>query len=168
MLSAAPQGFSILMDAAEVEAVFTIVAENFPRYVNSWLVQSATITKEEMAGQVNQGVGALMGGGIQNNIDAIYNSAEGSVMVKPNKNVPYADSLETGSDPHYVPHGPDSSLAQWAELKGLNVFAIAATIAKIGTRPHPFVAPTYDVVKGPVAALFGDGVAVYLSAMGVL
>lgn len=159
--------FIITMDAEQVEAAMTAAAERFPRYVNSWLVQAGTLTREEMASRVNEGIGAMSGQGIKHNIDADLDEATQSVMVKPNSNVPYADALELGSAPHRPPTFADSSLAQWCDMKGLNVYAIAATIAKVGTKPHPFIEPTYRVVVGPIARLFSDGVPVFLSQMGV-
>lgn len=158
--------FEIYMDAVKLEAVLTRTAEQFPRYINSWLVQSATLTKEEMASRVDEGVGAWYGQGIKNNIDAKYDEVAMTAFVRPNDQVPYADGLETGTAPHRPPAGPDSALAQWCEMKGLNVWAIASIIARDGTKPHPFIAPAYDAVKGPIAALFEGGVGVFLNQMG--
>jgi hypothetical protein len=167
-MSSGTVGFTITMDAASVEKVLTATAERFPRYVNSWLVQAGTITKEEMASKVNEGIGAAYGQGVKNNIDATYDEVAQTVMVKPNSNVPYADALETGSRPHWPDMNPDGARAQWCELKGLSLWAIGATIAKVGTKPHPFIEPTYNVVKGPIARLFQDGVAAFVDHMGIL
>ncbi|MEA9986252.1 hypothetical protein [Subtercola sp. RTI3] len=166
-----PKGitYSIVANATDVETALGELAALFPRYVNAWLIEAANMTKGEMKSKVNQGVGASMGQGIANNIDIEYNTATQSAVVAPNKSVAsYALPLETGSAPHRPPSGPDSSLAQWCEMKGLNVFAVAATIARDGTKPHPFVAPTFRVVEGPIKALFSNGVAMFLDMRGAL
>jgi hypothetical protein len=165
-MSSAGIQYEIIMDAAAMEKVMLETASYFPRYINSWLVQSAIIAKEEMASRVSEGVGANYGQGIKNNIDATYDRVAMTAMVKPNRNVPYADGLETGTKPHRPPAGPDSSLAQWAELKGLNVWAVAKSIERNGTKAHPYIGPAYDVVKEPITALFTEGVKTYLMRMG--
>jgi hypothetical protein len=158
--------YEIIMDAAASEKVMLETASYFPRYINSWLVQSAIKAKEEMASRVNEGVGAAYGQGIKNNIGVDYDPVAMTALVKPNSNVPYADGLETGTRPHRPPAGPDSSLAQWCEMKGLNVWAVAKSIERNGTKPHPFIGPAYDAVKRPIAALFTEGVNTYLLRMG--
>jgi HK97 gp10 family phage protein len=157
--------FDIRMNSTAVEAALTEAAAAFPMYVNSWLVKAATLTKEEMESRVNQGIGAAMGQGIKNNITATY--GPGNVFVGPNSNVPYAIYLEKGTEPHRPPMHADSALAQWCEMKGLNIYAIAQSIAKKGTKAHPFVEPTYEVVKDPVEALFEGGVAQFVAKIGV-
>ncbi|MGO4470337.1 hypothetical protein AB4Y95_00160 [Arthrobacter sp. M-10] len=154
--------YEIVMDAVEVEAVLTETATLFPRYINSWLVESANLTKEEMASKVSRGVGATMGQGIANNIGIDYNVADMSATIKPTDQVPYADGVETGTRPHMPPAGPDSSLAQWCELHGLNVWAVAMSIKRKGTKPHPFVEPTYQVVIPQVTERFTSGVSAFL------
>jgi hypothetical protein len=158
--------FSIIMDSTAVEATFTRTAVQFPDYVNLWLVQASILTKEEMSARVNQGVGAAYGSGIKNNIDFTIDPAATSSFVGPNKSVPYAQFLETGTRPHKVSTNPEGSLAQWCELKGLNLYAVARSIELNGTKAHPFVRPTYDAVTGPVSRLFERGVAIYLDQMG--
>lgn len=166
MVSTQSVKFEIYMDAVDLELVLARTAEHFPRYINSWLVQTSNLAKEEMSSRVNEGVGAAYEQGIKNNIEAKIDAAAMTAFIRPNDQVPYADGLETGTRPHRPPAGPDSTLAQWCEMKGLNVWAIAHIIAREGTKPHPFIGPAYEAVKGPIAAMFEEGVAVFLNQMG--
>lgn len=47
----------------------------------------------------------------------------------------YGDYIETGTKPHYAPM---SALKKWAKRKGLNPWAVQQSIAKKGTKPHPW------------------------------
>lgn len=160
--------YSIIMDADTYEEQLLATAEQFPAFINSWLVQSATLTKAEMSSRVNEGVGAEYGQGIKNNIDVDYDPENMTAVVAPNSSVPYALGLETGTKPHRPPTAEDGALAQWCELKGLNVYAVAAIIAKEGTKPHPFVQPTLLAVTDPIKQIFAEGVPVFLAQRGWL
>jgi hypothetical protein len=158
--------YSIVMDAAQVEAELTAMGGTLPRYINSWLVESAIMTKELMEKNAPVGVAGLMGGGLSNNIGVTYTAME-SAEIKPTDQVPYADAVETGSQPHIPPAGPDSALAQWCELKGLNVWAVAKSIARKGTKPHPYIEPTYQAIKPQVTELFTRGIGQYIEGLGI-
>lgn len=63
---------------------------------------------------------------------------------------PYAEPLEKGSRPHWTSIKPGTSLYKWAKHKGFDaggMRALQISIATKGTKPHPFVKPTYDVMK---------------------
>jgi hypothetical protein len=60
--------------------------------------------------------------------------------------VPYADAVETGSKPHWVPLSAiedGQPLGDWAKLKGIDPAILRFSIAKKGTKAHPFIQPTY-------------------------
>lgn len=160
-------GFTIIMDAAQVETVLAKTALEFPSYVNSWLVETATLTKEEMESRAPVGVAGLIGQGISHNIGTTYNSVEGTAFIGPTDQVPYADGVELGTSPHMPPTDPDGSLAQWCELHDLNVWAVAKSISRKGTKPHPFVQPTYEVVAPIVAERFTKGVTRFLEGRAI-
>ncbi len=157
--------YEIFMEAAEVERVLGETATMFPRYINSWLVEASNLVKEEMSSKAPEGVAGVNGQGLKNNIGIEFKPAEMSAEIKPNSSIPYADAVETGSRPHMPPAGPDSALAQWCEMKGLNVWAVAKSIATKGTQPHPYIEPTYQSTKLPVAERFSLGVTQYLERM---
>jgi len=62
----------------------------------------------------------------------------------------YAEPVEYGSRAHYVSVAEGTPLRAWAKLKGINPYALQASIAKKGTKPHPFVEPTYRKMKPKV------------------
>jgi hypothetical protein len=159
--------YEIIMDAAQVETMLARTAEAFPGYIDAWLHESAVLTQAEMSANAPEGVAGLMGQGLKNNIGIDYNLAEGSAEIKPTDQVPYADAVETGSRPHRPPAGPDSALAQWCELKGLNVWAVAKSIERKGTQPHPYIEPTYQTIKPQVSELFSKGVGQYLARVSL-
>jgi hypothetical protein len=159
--------YEIIMDAAQVELMLARAGERFPLHVRSWLIESAVLTKEEMSANAPEGVAALYGQGLKNNIGIEYKLLEGSAEIKPTNQVPYADAVETGSQPHIPPAGPDSALAQWCELKGLNVWAVAKSIARKGTKPHPYIEPTYQAIKPQVTELFTRGIGQYIEGLGI-
>lgn len=88
-----------------------------------------------------------------------YSFSVAQLRAEVSPNVPYARDVERGGKPRYESVKPGSSLRKWAELKGLNPYAVRNSIAKKGTKPHPFVEPTYDKMKPKVEADVRDGIA---------
>lgn len=72
--------------------------------------------------------------------------------------VEYAERVEKGGGPVSLSAAPGTPLAKWARLKGLNPWAIRASIAKKGTKAHPYVKPTYAEMKPKVEADFEAGI----------
>lgn len=70
---------------------------------------------------------------------------------------PYAEAVEKGSRPRWVSVREGSPLRDWAKLKGINPYALQRSIARKGTKAHPFVEPTYDKMKPIVERNIGDG-----------
>lgn len=52
--------------------------------------------------------------------------------------VPYASAVEFGSRPHWP---PVSALEPWARRHGMNAYALARSISRRGTKPHPYMQP---------------------------
>lgn len=157
--------YQIFMDAAAVEAEFVGAAELFPGYVNRWLLESAMLTKAEMSANAPEGVAGVNGQGLKNHIGITHDQGAMTVVIKPDDSIPYADAVETGSRPHMPPTDPDGALAQWCEMKGLKLWAVARSIATKGTKPHPYIEPTFRTVEPQVGATFGEGVAMYIERM---
>jgi hypothetical protein len=76
-------------------------------------------------------------------------------VIKPEVN--YAEPVEHGSKPHLVSVAEGTPLRAWAKLKGINPYALQHSIAKKGTKPHPFVEPTYRKMKPVVEADIAAG-----------
>jgi hypothetical protein len=78
--------------------------------------------------------------------------------------VSYAPDLEYGTKPHTVSAAAGTSLAAWAKQKGIDPYVVAAGIALYGTRPHPVVAPTYEVMQDPVTINIDNGISKLVQA----
>lgn len=61
--------------------------------------------------------------------------------------VDYADEVEFGRAPGPVSVAQGTPLRRWAEFRGLNPYAVQSVIERRGTRPHPFVRPTFIKMK---------------------
>lgn len=78
--------------------------------------------------------------------------------------VAYAAPVEYGSKPHWAPIEP---LEAWAALKGMNPYALRWSIAQKGTKPHPYVEPTYEEVSPLIGDTFAAGIANFLTGVMV-
>jgi len=54
---------------------------------------------------------------------------------------PYGAPVEYGSKLHFPPVG---ALKRWAEKRGINPYALAVSISRKGTKPHPFLIPAFQ------------------------
>lgn len=72
--------------------------------------------------------------------------------------VDYAAAIENGTRPHWVSVKPGTPLFRWAKQKGINPFAVQRSIAKKGTKAHPFVMPTFERLAPKIRNDFATGV----------
>lgn len=154
---------TIEVNAAEVVAMLDIAASKLRPVIIEQLAVVSEIVKEVMKLKASVGVGG--DDGLRGSIGYLVDTANLVSEIKPA--VAYADAVETGSKPHWAPHGPDSSLAAWCKLKGLNVFAVAASIAKKGTKPHPYIIPTYEETAPQVSTAFAAGIGTFVEGLAV-
>ena len=131
----------VTFDAEDVKRVFRMYPSAAIRATNNLIAASAIDTQRAMRQEVNVGATGDGRRAIKYKLDPANLSAE----VIPD--FPYAEALENGSRPHYVSVKPGSSLYRWANHKGINPYAVRASIAKKGTRAHPFVKPVYERAK---------------------
>lgn len=54
---------------------------------------------------------------------------------------PYGAGVEYGRPPHVV---SPKALEGWARRRGLNPYAVARSIAKKGTKAHPYLIPSFE------------------------
>lgn len=71
-------------------------------------------------------------------IESSISKEIGGIAVEVGPTQPYGKYVEYGTRPHPV---PVAAIAGWAKRKGLNPYAVAKSIAKKGTKAHPFMAP---------------------------
>ena len=75
-------------------------------------------------------------------------------------NVKYAPYVEFGTRPHWPPFGPDSSLARWSHLHGIeNPYLVARGIAAHGTKAVKFLERAVTDNEEQIYRILGDAVA---------
>lgn len=72
--------------------------------------------------------------------------------------IDYAGDVEYGGKARYVSVAEGTPLRAWAEQKGINPYALRNSIAKKGTKAHPFVEPTYIKMKPVVEESISSGI----------
>jgi len=157
-MGAGMSAFNVTMDGEYVIGLLTGMAGGLHGAIAAQLTASAEVVKEAMRERAPIGVGGEKG--LKGSIGVVTDPVTLTAEIKPSMR--YADAVETGSRPHWPPHGPDSSLAAWAKLKGLNVYAVARSISVKGTKPHPYIQPTFDDTKEEVGKTFNAGLALFL------
>lgn len=133
--------FEVKIDDSQVRRVFMMYPEQSVRRLVSLIEGAAIDTQAEMRRNVD--VGAT--GEARNSIHYTMNPSQLSATIAPT--VKYAEYLEKGTMPHWVSATPGSPLNRWANMKGLNPWAVQRSIAKKGTKAHPFVEPTYRTMQ---------------------
>lgn len=96
-------------------------------------------------------------GDLRRSVKYTFNATSLSAVIEPEAK--YAAAVENGARPHWPPYRAGTPLAQWAKKKGMNAYLLARSIAKKGTKPHPFVKPTYDKMKPTIERNLQQGVA---------
>ena len=95
----------------------------------------------------------------------IYTMDADRLVAEVKPTAPYAEAVENGSKPHYVSVAEGTPLRAWAEQKGVNPFAVQASIRLNGTKPHPFVQPTFEVMKPTIEADIARGVSEFVTEL---
>jgi len=109
------------------------------------LIEGAAIdVQREMRIRANVGVT----GNLRRSVRYTFNAAALRAVIEPAAQ--YAEYVEKGTRPHMVSVAEGTPLRAWAKLKGINPFALKASIARKGTKAHPFVEPTYKKMKPKV------------------
>lgn len=119
------------------------------------LIESAAIDiQREMIIAAPVGIhgGAGLRGSIRYTLDLSNFSAEISPAIS------YAQDVESGTEPHYESVAEGTDLRAWADLKGINPWALQHSIEAKGTKPHPYVQPTHEKMKPIVENNIADGI----------
>lgn|SRR5487761_1367983 len=152
---------NVTMNGQEVIDMLTEASAGLHDLILGELTLAASLTKLTMMKNAPRGATGKLAETIGFKISPKGFLAE----IKPT--APYGDAVETGSRPHWPPSYPGSPLAVWARMKGINVYALAASIAVKGTRPHPYIKPTYEEVQPEVGDIFAKGIDGYIRGLVV-
>jgi hypothetical protein len=139
------------------------------RPVRKALYRMGLAVQGEAAKRAPVGVGG--GAGLRGSISTTVDSAPLPRFVKVGPGVRYGAAVEFGSRPHMP---PVSALIDWVRLKAARgspnperiAWAIAKTIARRGTRPHPYMAPGLQAARSKINSLAGGMVKAIAVAMG--
>lgn len=74
----------------------------------------------------------------------------------------YGPDVEFGTRPHWP---PVSALAGWARRHGTNPYAVAAGIAKHGTKAQPFMRPSFAQIRAKARIELRNGLRAALAEM---
>jgi Bacteriophage HK97-gp10, putative tail-component len=134
-----------------VRRLFERAPQLITRRLKSLVEASAIDVLREMRIAAPVAVTGQLRGSIRYVVSPLRIQAE----IKPEVN--YAEPVEYGTKPHLVSVAEGTPLRAWAKLKGINPYALQASIAKKGTKAHPFVEPTYRKMKPVVEADIAAG-----------
>ena len=142
---------TIVFDDAKLRQMLTsaprLIEQRFRRLLEAGAIDFQRREREEAP------VGAT--GQLRNRITYTVSPFELLATIQPTQ--PYAEAVENGSRPHWVSAAPGSDLARWANIKGVNPYAVQHAIATRGTKANPFVQRTYTALKDSVANDIVDG-----------
>lgn len=141
----------IVFDDAKVKAMLNIAPERVQQTVHRLLEQVGILGQSEMRQQT--GVGAT---GDLRRSEHYFFSGGAEVTVEPT--VDYAQDVDKGTSPHWVSVATGTSLYKWAMQKGINPYDVQKSIAKKGTKAHPFLQPTFDILEPKASRIFNNGV----------
>ncbi|SIS11370.1 HK97 gp10 family phage protein [Williamsia sterculiae] len=151
--------FNIKIDQQQVADLFRRAPAAAVARFSKMTLRNAIRIQREMRERAGVGVTGDLRRSVTYTIDTHGLSAE----IRPTAS--YAEAVEWGSPPRHVSAAPGTPLARWADQKGLNPYAVQASIAAKGTVAHPFIRPTYDAMRPVVERDMADDVAAFVREM---
>lgn len=127
----------LTIDSTQVQRVFRALPAKSVAHLNGLIEESAVDTQRALRIAAPVGASGDMRRAVK------YRTFPATLSAEVWPDTPYAEAVENGSKPHHVSARPGTPLARWAKHKGIEPYAVAASIAKKGTKPHPFVEPTF-------------------------
>jgi hypothetical protein len=146
--------YSITVDAHGVTALLDMMGEEIAPRILVELAEVSELTVESMKEHAPVGATEELRDSIGYEINPDLFMSE----IKPTAD--YGDAVETGSKPHWAPIEP---LKLWADLKGINPYALRWSIAQKGTMPHPYIKPTYEEMAPVIGDRFAAGIASFIA-----
>lgn len=148
---AAP-AIQVSVDDAAVKAMLARAPETVQKTVRQLVEGGAIDVQREMRIAANVGTT----GDLRRSIRYTVNPATLSAEVEPASD--HAEEVEYGGPARLVSVAEGTSLRDWADLKGINPYALRNSIAKKGTQAHPFVTPTFQKMKPVVELAIATGI----------
>lgn len=128
----------VTIDSAAVRKTFQELPGASVRRMNRLIETSAIDVQREMRMKVNVGATGELRRSIEYRMHPTRMSAEiGTKLAR-------GRFLEDGTRPHWTSAKPGTDLYRWAIHKGISPYAVQRSIARKGTKAHPFVKPTFQ------------------------
>src|SRR5664279_1712518 len=125
-------GMSIEIDDTTVQAMFARAQDEMKVTVRQ-LIEGAAI---DIQREMRIAAPVAVTGDLRRSVRYTYTPA--LLMAEVTPNVPYASDVEYGGKARFVSVAPGTPLRKWADMKGINPYAVRNSIAKKGTKAHPF------------------------------
>lgn len=87
---------------------------------------------------------------LKNSIQSDFDGASPMRWARVGTNAQQAAPMEFGTRPHFP---PVRAITPWATAHGIDPYALALSIARKGTKPHPFLKPALDESVPDIRAL---------------
>lgn len=133
--------FTIDVDARELTAALKAAPMKVTYHMNIWVSKTTLMTEREAKIEASKKTDT---GQTQNSIHSRIGSLKGEV----NPTAKHAKFAHDGRRPGRMPpFGEGTSLASWARRHGIPAFAVARSIARKGTKGHPFMTNAFRTIK---------------------
>lgn len=143
-----PTGISsIFIDDKALREALTLAPDKVKKNTHFMLERAGIMTQSAMRTKVTTGVSGELKKSIRYRFSDYL-----SVVIQPHAK--YAAAHEYGSRPHWT---SVKNLDRWAKMRGINVFALQRSIARKGTKAHPFMQRTLREVDAAVLPDFNRG-----------
>ncbi|MBI4150500.1 HK97 gp10 family phage protein [Candidatus Woesearchaeota archaeon] len=111
----------------------------YPKIAAEFLQRAINATLITIEGKAKTKAPVGVTGALRNRWNIVAKPLSGSLT----SGVKYSTFVEKGTRPHWPPWkgAKGRGLQQWARSKGIPVFLVARSIAKKGTKAHPFLEP---------------------------
>lgn len=150
-MSDAP-AIQVSIDDAKVQAMLARAPETIQKTIRQLVEGGAIDVQREM----RIAAPVAVTGELRRSVRYTFSTATLSAVIEPTSE--YADEVEFGGPARYISVAEGTSLRDWADLKGINPWALRNSIAKKGVVAHPFVGPTFDKMKPVVERSMADGI----------
>lgn len=115
-------------------------------------VRTAIVAGSKLVEGTQRSLAPQFSGALVQSIATTISGGGASLSADIGPRAAYARYVERGRGPGRPP--PVAAVEAWARSKGMNPYALARSIGRKGTKPHPFVAPSLAPNVGRIVALF--------------
>lgn len=137
---------TIEIDSAQAQAMLRAAPGKIKSRLNRVLNVVSIETQREMRTKANVGVSGDLRRSIKYQVTGLESRVGPTAASGP--------YVEKGTRPHWTSVKPETALGKWAAAKGVNPYMLQRSIARKGTKAHPFVEPTYTLMEPRITRRF--------------